>query len=467
MTNNVNPISPTNSHGRMLFGAPVLLQDWDREAEHAFQYWELFLDLLLVASASAVTDQFKEHLGFAEFVVFYVSLLNGWLLYTHHITARFQDSSFLHSMNLFLYFVGFGLCNVNTGYATVQQFCWGALLLRAAILVMLAQFAYGLPRARHVCATLATVTGVTMAAYLVVALNGRGIQDNPFIMTIFWIAASLEFFGEAFMVYALKGNLLVPINIEHAKERLGAMELICLGETILSVTLIYREMMAEKEEELEEATERELSLSYSFYWVLGWSFLLIFMFLLLYFNMQPDPEDHALRRSRAHGTLLMILHKVMGLAFLAVGVSVKLVVESLLAEEEMPELASKLMGYAVSAALILLFFMRYLHYGKREGINFGTHCMYYGIDRYLDGITTLWWWTFGLAGFVPIVGVLSGWTLEQDPVVLTASHAFFVFALVAIETFYTHLILGFLVRQEVSRGETEALVSSGGGNTYS
>ena len=78
--------------GRMLFGAPVLLQDWDRESQHAFQYWELFLDLLLVAAASAVTDQFKENLhvqGMGEFVVFYLSLLNGWLLYTHHITTRF------------------------------------------------------------------------------------------------------------------------------------------------------------------------------------------------------------------------------------------------------------------------------------------------------------------------------------------------------------------------------------------
>ena len=84
------------------------------------------------------------------------------------------------------------------------------------------------------------------------------------------------------------------------------------------------------------------------------------MFLLLYFHMQPQPADHALRRSRAHGTALMILHKIMGSAFLAVGVSVKLVVECLLEKEEMPELASKLMGYAVGVAVLLVLVL-FLH----------------------------------------------------------------------------------------------------------
>ena len=53
-----------SSRGRRLFGAPVLLQDWDSEAEEgAAQYWELFLDLLLVAAASSLTDDFKENLS--------------------------------------------------------------------------------------------------------------------------------------------------------------------------------------------------------------------------------------------------------------------------------------------------------------------------------------------------------------------------------------------------------------------
>mmetsp|Transcript_7084 Transcript_7084/g.17310 ORF Transcript_7084/g.17310 Transcript_7084/m.17310 type:complete len:80 (+) Transcript_7084:92-331(+) len=64
-----------SSKARRLAAKPVLLQDWAEEggekATHACtnssegggraaQYWELFLDLVLVAAASNVADGFKE-----------------------------------------------------------------------------------------------------------------------------------------------------------------------------------------------------------------------------------------------------------------------------------------------------------------------------------------------------------------------------------------------------------------------
>jgi low temperature requirement protein LtrA len=64
----------TSRNARYLVGKPVLLQDWDEEAEEgSVQHWELFLDLLLVAAASAIADEFQENLtlhGFLEFAVF-------------------------------------------------------------------------------------------------------------------------------------------------------------------------------------------------------------------------------------------------------------------------------------------------------------------------------------------------------------------------------------------------------------
>ena len=94
--------------GRRLFGAPVLLQDWDRAAEEgAAQYWELFLDLLLVAGASALADQLKEDERVGHFALYYLVVVNGWNLYTHHITTRFEDASLAHAMLLLEYFYGF------------------------------------------------------------------------------------------------------------------------------------------------------------------------------------------------------------------------------------------------------------------------------------------------------------------------------------------------------------------------
>lgn len=86
----------SNHGGRKLFGAPILLQDWDQENEKgdATQYWELFLDLLLVAAASALADQFKNDQDFFGFVVYFLILINSWNLYTHHITTRFVGTYF-------------------------------------------------------------------------------------------------------------------------------------------------------------------------------------------------------------------------------------------------------------------------------------------------------------------------------------------------------------------------------------
>jgi len=433
---------------------------------HVFQYWELFLDLLLVAAASAVTDQFKNNLnwnGFFEFVVFYMVILNGWMLYSHHVTARFHDASLVHSMNLFLYSFGFGLCNVNTGYNTTQQFCWGAFLMRFSVLIMLVQLS-SLERARYTCCAMGILTLVAMLAFLVVALFGSDVQEKPAIMAIFWIAALIEFFGEVYMLYIFTVNRIVPINIEQSKERLGAMEMIFLGETILSVTLIYRELM---EEEKEEAEDGEF-FSISFYWVLGWAFLLIFMFLLLYFHMQPDPDDHAFRRSRIHGSSLLILNKLMGLAFLAVGVSVKLVVECVLLKEEMPAFASQLMSYAVSFGLFSLFLMRYLHYGGRTCLNFGQYQMKYGDDQFIDAVTMIWWWTFGIAVFIPLMAIFSaGELLKQDSLLLIGSHAVFLFVLVLLETFYTHIIQDSLKRRSAVCVREEEPLTARDSKTYS
>jgi low temperature requirement protein LtrA len=119
--------------GRRLFGDPILLQDWDRLTDEGVaQYWELFLDLLLVAAVSCLADQYKEDEHFGEFVQFYLILVNGWALYTLHITSRFEDASLAHSMLLLVFFVGFGYSSVNVGLEHASAFAAGALLQRVS-----------------------------------------------------------------------------------------------------------------------------------------------------------------------------------------------------------------------------------------------------------------------------------------------------------------------------------------------
>ena len=89
--------------GRRLFDTVRLLGPH----EEAATYWELFSDLLLVAAASSLAEILEEEAdftGWLKFALLYVITVNGWFLYTHHYTARFDDSSLVHSFLLFFYY---------------------------------------------------------------------------------------------------------------------------------------------------------------------------------------------------------------------------------------------------------------------------------------------------------------------------------------------------------------------------
>jgi hypothetical protein len=293
---------------------------------------------------------------------------------------------------------------------------------------MLAITAFCIPRARYFCGVCASVTAVAMIGLLVTLWAGQRDETQIVVLGL-WMAAAVEFLTEPVMAHFLQGRRLVPVNIEHSKERLGALELIMLGETALSVTITYREL---KEKSVIEDEG-------SYYWVLGLSFLLIFMFTLLFFHMQPAPSEHAFRRSRIHGGLLLLAHKVLGLALLTVGVSVKLVVEAVVLREELSPFGSRLMGLSVSAAILNLLFMRYLHYGGKSEICMGVHVMRYYDDPKVDRLAQIWWWTVGVAWLIPLAGVLTGIFAER-PLLSTAFHAGLLLVLCVVESFYTHVI---------------------------
>lgn len=431
----------------MLFGETVLLQDWDSESEErSAQYWELFLDLLLVAAASCIADQFKENANVFEFALFYFIVVNGWFLYTHHFTSRFEDASLAHSMLLFFYFVGFGYSIVNVGYEHMSAFATGAVLQRIIVLLMFANTAKCVPRAQYFCGVLAVVT--TAAIF---GLAAAWWGSERLAVAGLCLAATVELLGEVLSSSLLAGQRLVPVNIEHTKDRLGALELIMLGETALSVTITYREVV--DREDIEHIAKTQ------YYLVLIFSFLLIFMFTLLLFHMQPAPNDHAIRRSRWHGVGLMIAHKVLGLALLAVGVSVKLVVEAVLFQEELSLFGYRLMGLSVEAALLALFVIRWLHHGVKAELRFGNKLWVYGQNPGIDRIGTVWWWTVGVAWILPFLGLATGAT-TRDPLSATALHAALLLLLCLVESSFSHMIEDALSNLPNEHNEQQALLGS-------
>jgi len=436
----------TGTAGRRLFGSPILLQDWDQEAdEGAAQFWELFLDLLLVAAASSIADNFKEHIqphssisplaSVLEFAVLYFVTVNGWMLYTHHISARFEDSSMSHSIVLFVFMLGLGICIVNSTLInpesvdqtihTAQAFALGAIVQRVIIIVMLAGIAQSIKRAQAFSFVLCAFLTISTLSLWLCYLSLGHFSSNIVAMSFLACAAIWELFGEFVIIRFLSGNRLVPVNIEHSKERLGALELIMLGETVLSVTLTYRELSPETSDDT------------PYYLVLGLAFLLVYMFTLLLFHVQPEPRDHAFRRSRIHGLFLIMAHKVLGLALLAVGVSIKLVVHAVVLDEPMSLFGSRLMGCSVSAALLIVWLIRVLHYGNREAIYFGPKMLVFGNNSWHDTLALTWWWVVALCWILPLMGVLTGIT-THNPIVSMSLHSGLLFGLCVMESSYTH-----------------------------
>ena len=234
----------TTPTGRRLYGQVSLWQDWEEEAvDSTPKYWELFADLLLVAAASSMADNFQSKqtwFGFLEFVFLYSVIMHGWIMYTHHYTSRFLETSLFHTCILFFYLLGMAGTIVNASLETAHAFSIGVLVQRAAFLAMVAQIIAFLPRARWFAITLGTAVLVSMSMFIVTAIVNHDRHDDnvdegnkedndetwnqEHVTIACWLVAA--FFDnslELFMLSALSTRSLVPVNIDHSKDRLGVL----------------------------------------------------------------------------------------------------------------------------------------------------------------------------------------------------------------------------------------------------
>ena len=186
-----------------------------------------------MAAASAMADTFKEDQswhGMYEFLLIYMATVNGWLLYTHHYTSRFQESSLGHTLVLFFYLLGMAVTIVNASYETAAAFSMGVIVERAAWLSMLIPVATQLPRTKDFVLALSATTVASLVPHLVVACRGEWALSG-------WtVAAVIDISTEMILVLSLPGNKLVPVNIEQTKDRLGV--LVCNGTWFSTLFLL-------------------------------------------------------------------------------------------------------------------------------------------------------------------------------------------------------------------------------------
>jgi low temperature requirement protein LtrA len=410
--------------GRKLIGGPVLLQDWDSEAEEAAaKYWELFLDLLMVAAASAVADGLKENPtmeGIHEFVLLILFFINAWNLYTN-ITTRFEDGTFLHIAILFIFILGNGVCIVNASLEDATAFAIGALLQRSSILATLLSTYISIPRARVFCAEFAKII------VLEIALLISAIVFPTHSISLLWMAVLVELSLEITLSFNVKREDLIPINIDHINDRCGVLLLVMLGETVISATIDYRQVVS---------SANILKFATEYYWVLFWALFLVFFYSLLFFAIIPPPEFHAARRSRILGCMLAVTHKLTCTSALAVGACVKMTIEAVVEQEDLSDFAINLMSVSVGCTMILLLMTRMLHY---LGVfPRGTE------PPYAMTLMNFWWTFIFVAAIFPFLGII---LRVKNPVTSIAMYACWIFGVCFIETSITHILHPYIIQK--------------------
>ena len=448
--------------GRRLVSKPMLLQDWEREGEETESaFFELFLDLVLVAGIASVADGLAEEPGWrsvGEAVLFYILTVSGWNTYTH-LTTRFRDESLLHHGILFVFLLGFSGSIVHIDALNeVPAFAVASVIQRLALLAMMVSPALHIPRARAQLAILAfqeALVSCCLASsaalrwrYPTSSQSGPWASwggDGPTLM-LWGVAALVTQLYEPIMAHVLAGEALVPINIEHSTDRYNCLVLVALGENVVSATLAYRDL----------AVDDRVG---AYYTVSGLSFLMSFSFLLLFFALQPSREDHAFRRSRRAGLSILYLHRGLGGALIGVSVGTKVVVAHVVEPTQallpLPPFTLWLFGVSTSAVLACFLGIRMAHFAGRH-------------PRASDppNVRTImwtWWAIIALAPLLPLIAttVFSALTTPPSPVLVISIHASILAALCIVESVITHILhphLLLVFGQPVSVSESEPLL---------
>lgn len=157
-----------------------------------------------------------------------------------------------------------------------------------------------------------------------------------------------------------------------------------MGETVISSTLTYRVQI---ERGIDNATNHEL------YQVLAFSFLLMFMVALLYFHVNPNEEDHAIRRSRLVGWLWLVCTNILGLTLLTVGVCIKWAVQAVAHHTTISPFGQSMLTRAVGSSLVLMVGLRLCHYGGR--MPRPSH------PNHVKIIMWIWWSSIAVASILP------------------------------------------------------------------
>mmetsp|Transcript_3014 Transcript_3014/g.5670 ORF Transcript_3014/g.5670 Transcript_3014/m.5670 type:complete len:470 (+) Transcript_3014:270-1679(+) len=417
----------SSSGFRKLWSVPIVTAEWNTEyEERSADWWELFVDLIIVAAATNVADTLKEDMswhGLVWFCIVFSLFFSGMNLYSQY-TTRYLDTSLLHSFFLFLYLYGTAVMVVNANVEYARTFCVGMLIQRAAVCLMQGGVFVLLARAKKHASIECFILLTSMTAILI----GRFVDtDRGYAVVLIFLAVWENFYYLFIVLFVrIKHSELVPINIDHYADRLGAMVMVVLGESIVSAIINYNKLS-----ESQRTTE--------YYEAMALTLLLTYAVGLIYFSLQPPRDLHALRRHSYSGIGFLLLHMVLAISLLAMGVGIKFIIDAVINPDSEESYLSRdqvwLFFGSLGIALISMILIRVLHFWGRPSPH---------DPPLMKQIKSGWWGGFFILMWTPL---LCGYfTLKAspdavDPFTMLGLAVTCVFGIGIIETIITHILV--------------------------
>lgn len=381
------PAPNADRNTRLFYGVPQQAANWTGEyEERGSQWFELFVDLVLVVAWSNITDAlYESELGIISSLFMFWLTVNlvqcAWLLYSQY-QSKFIDESFVHTIQLFVYILGLAGIAAHIGAPELAtELSVSLVLQKIPLIVMYSVTAFHSKRARPHMGYVACLQTASALICAVVAFT-QPREYTPFVVSAWTLVVVLELPCDLIYYTVLQGRFMVPFNIDHVVERQNEFIMIALGESILSAMLKYGDLPAK------DRTPQ-------FYICMALALLLAFSIGLLFYNVQPSRHANAYRRSFVRAVLVYFATCSLAPCILLISVGVKHAMNVTVTADGMISSAHTWMIYGnVALVLHVIFWIRLGHFWGIEPKE--------SDPAVVKKLAYQWWTVFAVWPVVPI-----------------------------------------------------------------
>ncbi|KAF0694301.1 Aste57867_14813 [Aphanomyces stellatus] len=406
---------------RTLVSQPTFSADWSSDYEEKSAEWfELFLDLLMVCACSNVAEKLKDDYSVAG-VVYFALMLSiyscSWSLYIS-FHARFNERSLLHYVLLYPFLSGLGgmLLASDPG----ADFTTGLVWMRTAAFFMYTWIYAMLPKARPSIWIDLVFLLVSLVLLFASLAFGRDDSSVVVVYAAVWVWEVPVHLFVGWKGYGIPTGCRIPFHIDHMTERLGCLVMVVLGESVVSLVINVHDKS--------RVTPR-------FFSMMQWAIVVIFSMAIFYFSVQPPRDLHAMRRSIFAGVAFNFLHWALYPPLLALGVGTKFVSEAIVNDTTLESPHVWLLFGSTALSMAIMFSLRLTHFIGRHPAPTDPH--------HVKMIKYGWWAIVGASPLLPLAcAVFLEWSSDYqvDPIMALQVLGIFNVIWIVIESIVIHYL---------------------------